>query len=101
MTVHEKGKPSFLRTPKGLHLLAQGCRAAATLGRKDDHWPTPKGLHRPDGKRGFNPFGVGRRFATFSQGSRFAATLGFEMRPLRGKCDRICLPCKLTCEPWY
>src|SRR5258708_3522341 len=57
-------------TAKRLHLTAQGCRAATTLGSL--------------AKKRRNPIRVAEDGSTRSQGSRRAATLGFGAQPLRG-----------------
>lgn len=58
-------------TAKRLRNAAQGCRAATTLGSLE--------------MKSRNPIGVAEnRNATFTQGSRRAATLGFVAQPLRG-----------------
>jgi iron complex outermembrane receptor protein len=56
---------------KRLHITAQGCRAAATLGAQEEDRRNPNGVA--------NACNI-----TVTQGSRCAATLGFVAQPLRG-----------------
>jgi hypothetical protein len=89
-------------TPKGLDLKAQGCRAAATLGNGSQSSSTPKGLHHGRTFRVIQPL-RGRICASriLSQGSRVAATLGFGIKPLRGRqpLQSLC-PTLLGAAPW-
>ena len=73
--------------PKGLRLKAQGCEERATLGWcGNEHRQPQRGcapirngpLTRTTAHDGRNPVGVVNSLPTFSQGSSFLATLGFE-----------------------
>ncbi len=68
---------------RGRHNLAQGCRAAATLGMRATLVFNPIGVARASARR--NPVGVLDLSPSDTQGSRWAATLGYAMSPLRGR----------------
>ena len=78
-----------LISPKGLRNIAQGCRAATTLGSKRGGTQTPTGFRRwPWGlrvatRRFRNPVGVYDNRVSNSQGSGCAATLGCVTQALR------------------
>ena len=60
----QKGVVSRNPIPKGLRLKAQGCESRATLGKRAERYPTPKGLRRFDPDRGgreggTTPLGLG------------------------------------------
>ena len=83
---HLKSRPNVLFwaaifTPKALRSLAQGCRAAATLGQEPTMIPYPNGvvqwrIQRTHSDSLRNPFGVEQCERHLTQGSRSAATLG-------------------------
>ena len=69
-------------SPKGFRKIAQGCRAAATLGTKGRSICTPTGFR--NGNAGIhNPFRVDRMIVPVSQGSRCSATMGYPVQSLR------------------
>ena len=84
-----KGVISFLFTPKGLHNLAQGKRSVA-LGMGAANHPTLKGLDKTSiiAQILCNPFRVESRVSYFPRVAE-AATLGFDVQPLRGKFVRF------------
>ena len=51
-------RSSSVPIPTGLCLEAQGCEERATLGKCDQHLPTPTGLRLSHGSCGHNPVGV-------------------------------------------
>ena len=73
LLLYPLGSEPMLFTPKGLHHIAQGCRAAATLGETTPRAPTPKGLHQPPLMQ---PLRGRREIAAFPRVARFAGNPG-------------------------
>ena len=82
-------------TPKALHSKAQGQRRSrATLGKDYEYSPYPKGVAP---SVWYNAFGVKKSCGIDDPGCAEAATLGFGIKPLRGKSrtpfiDKVSIP---------
>src|SRR6266508_1617796 len=83
LVITHKFRADLRRIPKGFHNIAQGWRAAPTLGNEIERFSTPRGL-RPRATVGPQPrWGWDHWIGPQTQGRRSAPTLGWRSESLR------------------